>query len=134
MAAAGSGTLWRKLSGPVSLHVGTAVLVGAGEHVEGELERARCPVHCQSPLHADDRRVNDAAVGAGLDRQCQERVVEQPPHRKPEADVAHAAGDVDVGTETPAQLRYRVETVPSVLAVDGEYGRHCLDAIERKST
>src|ERR1035438_41300 len=93
MAAAGSGTLWLKLSGPVSLHVGTAVLVGSGEHVEGELEWARCPVYRQSPLHADDRRVNDAAVGAGLNRQGQERVVEQPSVRKSKADVAHAAGD-----------------------------------------
>jgi hypothetical protein len=38
----------------------------------------------------------------------------------PEADVAHAAGDVDLGTEAPAQLGDRVEAVPSVLAVDGD--------------
>ena len=52
--------------------------------------------------------------------QRQEGIVQETPTRKPEADIAHAAGDMDLATEAPAQLGDRVQAVSAILAVDSD--------------
>jgi hypothetical protein len=63
----------------VGFHVDAAITVRSGEHVEGELERARAAIEGTGALQIGHSRIEDAAVRAGLDCQGQEGVVKEPP-------------------------------------------------------
>ena len=62
----------------------------------------------------------NAAGGAGLDRQIYKGVVHQPTSGDSKRDVAHAACDMNVRAIFLADLAHGIEVVESNLAVDGD--------------